>query len=131
MKYMPVKPYGEWTSAERADLINKELYNLSRPITVKDEKDMTSKLFGEVTHPETGQVALQIDEEYEIRVHPDKDISNLQNLFSNLSDVEIQGLSDFIDAHSSFKFKNIIPSTSEVLTREEAEQAGWFTTEEV
>jgi len=130
MNYMPVEPYGQWDSAERAALINEELFNLSRPTTVKDPNDVTTKLFGEITHPTTGQVALQVDLDYTIRIHPDKDISNLQNLFANLQQAELDGLSAFIDANSRIKFSDIIPSTSEVLTKEEAEAAGWFPEQE-
>jgi hypothetical protein len=142
---MPVEPYSQWTSQERASLINEELYNLSRPITVKDEKDMTSKLFGEITHPTTGQVALQVDEDYKIRIHPDKDITNLKNLFANLSEQELTGLSNYIDSLTitvdeegneskswgTLRFGDIIPSTSVVLTKEEADAAGWFPEEEL
>lgn len=145
MKYMPVEPYGEWTSAERAELINHELYNLSRPITVKQPTDVTNKLFAEITHPDTDQVALQVDEDYVIKIHPDKNISNLQNLFANLSEEELNGLSAYIDSLTTtvdeegntsstwgtLRFGDIIPSTSVVLTQEEADAAGWFPSEEI
>lgn len=130
MNYMPVEAYGEWTSTERADLINEELFNLSRPIIVKDERDVTTKLFGEITHPTTGQVALQVDLDYTIRIHPDKDISNLQNLFANLQQAELDGLSAFLDANSRIKFSDIVPSTSVVLTSEQAQEQGWFPVQE-
>lgn len=131
MNYMPVEAYGEWTSAERADLINEELFNLSRPVVVKDEKDVTTKLFGEITHPTTGQVALQVDMDYKIRIHSDKDISNLQNLFANLQQEELDALSAYLDSNSVIRFGDIVPSTSDVLTEEEARAAGWFPVEEI
>ena len=127
---MPVEPFGSWTSAERAALINEELFNLSRPITVKDQNDVTTKLFGEITHPTTGQVALQVDESYLIRIHPDKDISNLQNLFAQLTPEELGGLAAFLDSVPSVQFGQIIPSDSVVLTKEEADTAGWFPAQE-
>ena len=42
MNYMPVEPYGQWDSAERAALIKEELFKLSPPTTVKDAYDVTT-----------------------------------------------------------------------------------------
>lgn len=133
MAYIKVTPQAGLTSAQRAEAISYELWAVSRPIQVRQAGDVTSYMFGWVKHPTQDQnytevvdTALQVDPDYMINVHPQNNLTNLIALFPELTEPERQGLAAFIQSHSSFPFKFIVPSTSKIFTHEEMDAAGWF-----
>lgn len=132
MQYIKVNPDSTRTSYERALAISRELFNISRPITIKGEDDATQYLFGWIEHPTPiGNVttALCIDEINQIiPVHPDKDLTALVALFEELTQQERDALASYISSQQSFPFSNIIPSNTQVYTQEEMDADGWFPT---
>ena len=135
-QYIKVLPQAGLTSEQRAIAISRELFRVQRPIN--QQNDATLYLFGWVKHPtkdptytDTVNVALQIDTNQVIYVHPDNDLTNLIALFPELSQAEKDGLAAFIESQQMFLFKYIIPSDVNVFTESEMKQAGWFPDEEI
>ncbi len=118
MKYIIIKPIEGYNSKQRCEAMNKELWNISRPATVKQQDDITSKLFGEVELT-SGEYSLHIDEDYEIVVNDSLNVDALVALFPELTELEKNGLVSYIENSESFLFKNIIPQGTNLYTYEE------------
>ena len=130
MQYIKVKPDSKHTSYQRALEISKELFNISRPVAIKDEHDETQYLFGWIEHPnpiDIATTALCIDNINQIiPVHPDKDLTALIALLEDLTQQEKDALAGYISSQQSFPFANIIPSSTQLFTHEEMDADGWF-----
>ena len=132
-QYIKVLPQAALTSEERAEAISRELWAISRPPAIRNPNDVTNYMFGWIKHPtkdstytEIVNVALQIDTNQVIYVHPDNNLTNLIALFPELSQAEKDGLAAFIQSQQSFLFKYIIPQGIKVFTKEEMKESGWF-----
>ena len=132
-QYIKVLPQAGLTSQQRSEAISYELWAISRPPAVRNPEDVTTYLFGWIKHPtkdsnyvDTVNVALQIDTNQVIYVHPDNDLTNLIALFPELSQAERDGLAAFIESQQMFLFKYIIPSDVTVFTEAEMKAAGWL-----
>ena len=125
--YLPVEPQLGMTSAERADAIDREVWCLLRPAALQLPQD-TKYLYPRITHPDTGQVAIVGDTTEDIYIHPDVDLDDLLALLPEVPQAEKDGLVMFIDANrgGTVQFGQLIPSSSDQLTHEEAQAAGWF-----
>jgi hypothetical protein len=130
-QYIKVLPQAGLTSEQMAIAISRELFRIQRPID--QQNDATLYLFGWIKHPtkdptyaDTVNVALQIDTNQVIYVHPDNNLTNLIALFPELSQAEKDGLAAFIESQQMFLFKYIIPSDVNVFTESEMKQAGWL-----
>ena len=126
--YLPVEPQLGMTSAERAEAIDREVWRLRRPLSVQSPNDVTQFYYPRITHPDTGEVAIVGDTTEYIYIHPDVDLDDLLALLPEVPQAEKDGLVMFIDANrgGTVQFGQLIPSTSEQLTQEEAEALGWF-----
>jgi hypothetical protein len=115
------------TSGERATAINAEVWALLRPSALQLPQDTKYK-YPQITHPETGQVAIVGDTTENIYIHPDVDLTELLLLLPEVPQAEKDGLVMFIDANrgGTVPFGQLIPSTSTQLTEVEAEAEGWF-----
>lgn len=129
--YIKVLPQAGLTSGDRAIAISRELFRIQRPID--QQSDATLYLFGWVNHPtkdpnytDTVNVALEVDLNQVIYVHPDNDLTNLIALFPELSEAEKEALVDYIENSASFQFMYIVPSGVKVYTYEEMKEDGWF-----
>jgi hypothetical protein len=136
MAYIKVLPQAGLTSEERAVAISRELFRIQRPIN--QQNDATLYLFGWVNHPtqdpgytDTVNVALEVDVNQVIYVHPDNDLTNLIALFPELSQAEKDGLAAFIESQQMFLFQYIVPSDVTVFTYDQMKDAGWFPDEEI
>lgn len=130
-QYIKVLPQAGLTSEQRAIAISRELFRIQRP--VDGQGDGTQYLFGWVKHPtkdsgyaDTVNVALQIDTNQVIYVHPDNNLTNLIALFPELSQAERDGLAAFIESQQSFLFKYIVPSDVTIFSKEEMKASGWL-----
>jgi len=128
MQYIKVTSLGEYTSEFRCKLFSQELFKISRPVSAPE--DMTSYLFGWVNKED--EYALQVDLDYQIYVHPEK---NLQYIVAMLSEMttpeEVANITAMIDQATHIRFGDIIPSYVPISTREELEAEGWFPTPEM
>ena len=126
--YLPVEEtIPGMTSKERAYAINAEVWALLRPASLQLPQDTKYK-YPQITHPETGQEAIVGDTTEEIYINPLVDLTELLLLLPEVPQEEKDGLVMFIDANrgGTVAFGQLIPSTSEQLTQEEAEALGWL-----
>ena len=68
-----------------------------------------------------------------IRIHPDVDMTNMIALMPEVPQSEKDQLVAYIDANKggTVAFATFIPSSSNQLTEEQAELAGWFPSEDL
>lgn len=125
-KYIIVSPIGMISSCEMAKAINQELWYISRPIEVQSGNEMTKGMFQIITHPINGNCAICVNTEHIIHVHPQRNITKLLSLMSDLPLEEQQGLSMYINAVSEFPFGNIIPKEMALFDEGEILMNGWF-----
>ena len=98
--YLPVEAtIPGMTSAERATAINAEVWSLSRPDSVKSPNDITRYYYPQITHPETGEVAIVGDTTEQVKIHPAVDLTDLLALLPEVPQEEKDGLVMFIDAN--------------------------------
>ena len=126
--YLPVQPIEGMTSAQRAAAINREVWNLRRPQSLRQPQDVTEFYYPMLTHPDTEEVAIVGDLNELIRIHPEVDLTNLLALLPEVTDSEKATLSNQVDIYrgASVPFAALIPSTAEQLTEAQAKANGWF-----
>jgi hypothetical protein len=128
MEYIIVEPIEGYTSQERAAAISAELFSVGRPAGVRNPDDVSSYVFGWIKHPDTETHALTVAAEYQLYVHPERNLDTLLTLFPEVSQAEKDALSHYIDSHVSrrFPFGNIVPTTATLRSHEEMDTLGWF-----
>jgi len=117
-----ILPMPGYTAQQRAEAISEELFAISRPKSVKSPDDISNYLFGWITHKTEDKAILQGVFDYIIKVHPDKNIFNLTTLFPELSQSEIEGLTNYINSVNEFPFQNILPSNTVYVSDEEMDE---------
>ena len=118
--------------------ISYELANLA--FLIHDD----SYTFEVITHPTNGQTALVVNDlDYEILVHPNKDLTALKDLMSNppYDPVVVQQLEDYIDSIvipqlppepssgyvlGRFPFRNVVEGYVPIHDNEYMVNNGWF-----
>jgi hypothetical protein len=113
-----------YTAQQRAEAISEELLRISIPIA--EQGAASSRVFEVVIHPTTQEAVLIADYDYQIFVHPDNDLTDLIALFPDLSEIEKNGLINYIQGRQLFFFGAIVPSDATLLTNEEMAANGWF-----
>ena len=124
--YIIVLPTDTQTSEARAYQITRELYNISRPVLIQDEREHASTVFGIVVHPDGVQNALQVDTDFIIHVSPAATLERLVACFPELSNDERYSLSSYVQVNSMFPFGHIVPSDTTIRSQEYMEENGWF-----
>jgi len=124
--YIIVLPTPTQTSEARAYQITRELYNISRPVLIQDEREHASMVFGIVVHPDGIQNALQVDTDFIIHVSPAATLERLVACFPELSNDERYSLSSYVQVNSMFPFGHIVPSDTTIRSQEYMEENGWF-----
>ena len=152
MEYLIILPTEELTSKERANLITRELYNVTAPVAKQFDYQANGKVFQVLAHPDNpqpvieldpetgevisetipteGQYALQVDTDFVIYCSPEVDLSRLVAAFPEVSEYEKTMLEGFIATSEKITFGQIIPSTATVRSYEYMVENGWFTPEE-
>lgn len=114
--------------------LNKELYNISRPTTIKDPNDVTKYLFGMLEHPTTGQACLMnVDEEYMLLVDNSVDLTALLSYFPSAPQQEIDLLKAYLESSKGtrVRFGNLIPSTTTFISNGDMINNGWIVEDEL
>ncbi|QDP57768.1 MAG: hypothetical protein Unbinned92contig1004_36 [Prokaryotic dsDNA virus sp.] len=126
--YLPVKPIEGMDSAERAEALDAEVWRLRRPLSLQSPQDVTKYYYPRITHPNTGQVAIVGNTTEEVRISTDVDLTNMLALLPEVPQEEKDMLVQFVNANrgGTIPFGQLIPSTSEQLTEEEAKAIGWL-----
>ena len=126
--YLPVEPIEGYDSAQRADALDRECWSLYRPDNIKDPNDVTRRLFPEVTHPDTEQVAIIGETTEQVYISPEVDLTNLLALLPEVPSGRRRTCWwRYIEVNKGgyVPFENLVPSTSVQLTEAEAVAAGW------
>ena len=115
------------TAQERADYISTLLWDVVK----HPESAGTTKLFGTVTHPQDGRVAMQCIMDYPM---PLQNADPLENLVDELSDtVGVEEAAQWAASMigNTVTFEELLPEGAVVYSREQMEADGWFETEEM
>jgi hypothetical protein len=113
--YTQIKPIPGYTSLERATAISEELYNITRPKTIRFPDEIQGMLLPVVDYEGTGRIYLSIKLDHIVYVHPESSLDKLISLFPDLSIEEKNNLKTFIKNTSLFYVRNIIPQDTELL----------------
>jgi len=125
--YLPVVPRLGLTSQQRGEAISRELFNLTLPRHLQPPGQTSIYLLGMIENASNaGQWAIVGDQNEEIPVHPERDVTALVSLFPQLSEEERSQLTYYIATNAIVTFGNLLPSDATVLTHEQAEALGWF-----
>jgi hypothetical protein len=130
MQYIIVQPEGILSSPQRAALISRELYCITRPVHLQRPDEAEFNVFG-IIHHEDGRAALVVDTDYVIPVHPLATLERLVCLFPELTDAERLTLQQLVFTSSEFPFGQIVPSTTTVRDHDYMQADGWFPSDEV
>ena len=127
MQWILVNQEGIITSVERAEIISRELYNISRPVFAQGPREQDLVLFDWITHPDDPTLAaLRVNTEHVIEVHPSCTLEKLIAVFPELTVEERFSLSSIIHQVGSFYFGLILPSTVSVRDDEYMIENGWI-----
>lgn len=130
MQYIIVQPEGILSSPQRAALISRELYCITRPVHLQRPDEAEFNVFGVIYHAD-GRAALVVDTDYIIPVHPLATLERLVCLFPELTDAERLTLQQLVFTSSEFPFGQIVPSTTTVRDEAYMEADGWFPNDEL
>ena len=152
MEFLIILPTEELTSKDRANLITRELYNVTAPVARQQPYKADGIVFPVIAHPdnpepivtldpdtgevldtttpEGGQYALQVDLDFVIYCSPEVDLTRLVSAFPEVPEAEKAALAAFIATSEKITFGQIIPSTATVRSYEYMVEHGWFTPEE-
>lgn len=126
MSYIITLPNDELTSQERAQLITRELYNITAPEAKQHDYQADGTVFGVIAHPDGDQHALQVDLDFVIYCSPEVDLTRLVSAFPEVPAEEKAGLEALIENNTSITFGQIIPSTATVRDYQYMVDHGWF-----
>lgn len=118
-----------------ADTLRQELYLLMRPEHVREERD-TIYHVGKVTHPDTGQEAIELPADITIRLHEEADIDAFCALVEGWVDATAaEEVRQNYDANvgEHVLVRDFLPSaiSDQVRTQSEMEAEGWFPEPEI
>jgi len=129
MSYILIESNDDLTSQERAELITRELYNITAPEAMQHDYQADGTVFGLVDHPDGGNWAMHIQADWVIYCHDDVDLARLVGAFPEVPADEVASLSALIESSDKIEFAQIIPSTATVRDYEYMVDNGWFSDE--
>jgi hypothetical protein len=129
MSYILIESNDDLTSQERAELITRELYNITAPEAMQHDYQADGTVFGLVKHPESDDWAMHIQADWVIYCHDDVDLDRLVGAFPEVPAEEVATLRSLIESSDKVTFSQIIPSTATLRDFEYMVDNGWFTDE--
>jgi hypothetical protein len=131
MQYILVNSEGLLNSLQRAEIISRELYNITRPVFLQTPEEADATLFLWFTHPDRpNDAALLVDTNHIIQVHPSCTLEKLIAVFPELTIEERFALSGVIHQTNAFPFGLILPDTVTVRDWQYMIDNGWIIPEE-
>lgn len=126
-QWILVNQEGLLTSIERAKIISRELYNISRPVFLQKEHEAERSLFNIIVHPSDPTLAaLEVDVRHIIRPHESCTLEKLIAVFPELTIEERFALSSVIHQLGQFEFGMILPNTVTVRDYDFMVLNGWI-----
>ena len=130
-EWILVNAEGLLTSVARAEIISRELYNITRPVWLQEPFEAESNLFSYITHPDDPtNAALIVDTMHIIQVHPSCTLEKLIAVFPELTVDERFALSSVIHQTNAFPFGLILPDSVTVRDEQYMIDNGWIDEEE-
>jgi|DEB0MinimDraft_4_1074332.scaffolds.fasta_scaffold29150_2 hypothetical protein len=130
-EWILVNAEGLLTSVARAQIITRELYNITRPVWLQEPFEAESNLFSYITHPDDPtNAALIVDTMHIIQVHPSCTLEKLIAVFPELTVDERFALSSVIHQTNAFPFGLILPDSVTVRDEQYMIDNGWIEEEE-
>lgn len=130
MKYYTlVQTDANGTAEQKAVLISREMYKMSRP--TPDIEDVTMYLFPWYIHPNTNIAAIYIDEEYNLPLATNANQTILLNIFGLVATPqEVQALNDKINDSKgeTVMIKDVLPQNISKFTEQDLINMGFFQT---
>lgn len=131
MQWILITPEGLLSSADRAAIISRELYNITRPVYLQEPYEANAKLFEILYKPkDPTQAALIVDTQQVIDVHPNCSLEKLTAVFPELTQEERYGLASLIHQIGQFQFASILPATVTVRDEKYMIANGWIIPDE-
>jgi hypothetical protein len=108
-KYIEVKAIEGLTKKQVAQELSAKLWNLQRPNSIKNPKDITKYLFGVTPHPILADDwVVEVDGNYEIKKHQMALEKELVDFAESLSSSEKTTLSNLVKNNSTITVNDII-----------------------
>jgi len=108
-KYIELKAVPNLTSKEAIEGLSATLYNLSRPETIKDPKDVAKYLFAAVPHPTIdGDYVLQVDEDFVIEKHTAAVATEILTFVDKLAQVDKTEITSYIDNNTTISVSALL-----------------------
>lgn len=127
MEYILIKAVGVINSEKRAQVIARELYNITRPVHLQTPEEKNGRLFGVIQHPtNTDQFALRVDTDELILIHDECNLEKLVAMFPELTAAERYDLQAAVHQLDEVPFSAILPSTVTVRDSRYMEANGWI-----
>lgn len=134
MKYLNLTQ----ASIQYAEMVSTAIWSARYPEEVRQGGEVTNSYCGHIVHPKSGHIALVFPDEI-IPVHPMRKIQPLLDvILAPLQDPEAQAevsahLLEFDWENTPTTIENLLPPiyAANLMTREEAEAAGWLTASEL
>jgi hypothetical protein len=115
MEWILINPEGMLSSIDRARIITRELYNISRPVFLQQDSEKDYKL------------ALHVDTQHVIQVHDSCTLEKLTAVFPELTQDERFALSSAIHQLPQITFGSMLPSSVTVRDLQYMIDNGWIT----
>lgn len=131
MEYILIEPEGQLNSLQRAQIITRELYNLTRPVYLQSEDESDATMFAVITHPDDAtRAALFVNTQLVLPIHPNCTLERLVAMLPELSADERYTLSSMIHQVDAIQFSLILPDSVTVRDEQYMAKDGWFTLNE-
>jgi len=128
MQYILIEAEGQLNSLQRAQIITRELYNLTRPVFLQRADEADNTYFAVLVHPDDAtRAALIVKTQEEINVHPNCNLERLVAMFPELTADERYELSSTIHQVDRIQFGLILPDNVTVRDMQYMADNGWFT----
>ena len=124
--YVLILQEGLLTSAQRAQAISRELYNVTRPLPIQEPHEAAYRYAPVIYHPLTGDAALQVDPKHVIVVHEQATLEKLTALFPELTEDVRFALTSMAWQLRSFTFQSILPPTATIRDEQYMIENGWI-----
>ena len=130
-EWILVNAEGLLTSVARAEIISRELYNITRPVWAQSPDESDYNLFTVITHPDDPtDAALMVDSMHIIQVHPSCTLEKLIAVFPELTIEERFTLSSVIHQTQAFPFGLILPDSVTIRDEQYMIDNGWIEPDE-
>lgn len=124
--YVLILQEGLLTSAQRAEAISRELYNVTRPLSIQEPYEAAYNYAPIIYHPITGDAALMVDPKHLIFVHEQATLEKLTALFPELTEDIRFALTSMAWQLRSFTFESILPPTATIRDEQYMIDNGWI-----